>query len=531
MTRFPSLSACAPLLAVAMGVSAVLLLLGPAPSAYTLAGFSLPIDQRDVRVFNNFADASANDNQTPDPSFPGALGAPLACWKAVVEWGSALHGDGGGDPSQPGDLGSGGANFDVTWQGLADGVGGLNDNVISAAASLGGGVLAVVESPGADGWRIRLSELVEWSDGPGAPEPGQLDLQGIVAHEYGLALGLAYSTVAGATMYPALLGNGYAARSIAADDSAGVQAAYGAASPAKPVIAGAVVGAGDVVTITGSGFALAANEVWFTRAGVHATGDPVTVLGVASSGSTIVVAAPAEAGPGDVLVKIPGSGAASLSNAWPVDLVPPAPDASELSPASVPAIAADGPVAVELSGAYLDTVTSLSIGGIALTKGIDWSFAASGEITFSMPQVGQLGSVDVAVAGPGGADVIQITVEACDPPVLDADPSEPALLANGATQGFTAASEVGDLVFVIGADNDLPSIVPGILSVGLGDGLTDFFVIAQGVVPAQGWIAWTFPVSGLPAGASFFSAVVAFPGEGADLLEASDPVQHTVVAP
>ena len=99
--------------AVALGFAALLV----APrrvAAFSMLGHALGLDQRDVRVFNNFADPEANDNTTPHATWPGALGAPMAVWKAVAEWGSRLHGDGENDPSQPGDVGSGGASFDVT---------------------------------------------------------------------------------------------------------------------------------------------------------------------------------------------------------------------------------------------------------------------------------------------------------------------------------------------------------------------------------------------------------------------------------
>jgi hypothetical protein len=44
----------------------------------------------------------------------------MAIWKGVSEWGSELHGGNGlGDPTQT--VGSGGANFDVSWQGNAIG--------------------------------------------------------------------------------------------------------------------------------------------------------------------------------------------------------------------------------------------------------------------------------------------------------------------------------------------------------------------------------------------------------------------------
>jgi hypothetical protein len=160
-----------------------------------------------------------------------------------VEWGSELHGDGQGDPHQPGGLGSGGANFDASWQGNALGIGGGNDNVHSEIAGSSGGVLAYCESPIADGWRIRFYSGWTWDDGPGTPALGDMDLQGVATHEYGHALGLGHSDVVGATMYASVNASGVAQRSLAPDDVAGVQAVYGAKSPTKPRITQALVDA------------------------------------------------------------------------------------------------------------------------------------------------------------------------------------------------------------------------------------------------------------------------------------------------
>jgi hypothetical protein len=296
------------------------LLLTPRSGGWAHSGHQLGLDQRDLRVLDNFLDPEANDNTTPHPSWPGAVGARLAVWKAAVEWGSALHGDGAGDPSQPGDLGSGGAGFDFTWQGRAPGPGGSTDNVVSALSSCGGGVVAFTEA-GPDGWRIRLCDDWLWDDGPGVTlAPGAFDIQGLLAHELGHALGLAHSSVAGSTMSATASGNGVTARSLEADDRAGIQALYGAAGPTKPRI-DLAFGDGTRVVLYGSGFAASGNEVWLTAAGVNPNGDPVRVSGLASSqgGTRIELVAPTAAGPGDVLVRIPGTTGAALSNAWPLD--------------------------------------------------------------------------------------------------------------------------------------------------------------------------------------------------------------------
>ncbi|MBI5363381.1 MAG: matrixin family metalloprotease [Planctomycetes bacterium] len=307
-----------------VGVAAVLLLPMRGAAFTTNSGF-LGLGQRDFRVFDNFTAPTANDNVTPDPNFPGSTGATLAIWKACVEWGSRLHGNGDGDPHQVGGLGSGGANFDACFQGEATGVGGTDDNIHSEISGSLGGVYAFTEVPGTDGWRIRYYQTWTWSDGPSdLLQPGEVDLQGVATHEYGHALGLDHTPIAGSTMQGSIIGNGVAQRSIEADDVNGLVFVYGTAAATKPVITGVAI-APSVLTITGSNFAATGNEVWFTRATPSATvalGDPIKFIGVLSTagGTQITLSVPPLAGPGDVFVKVPGTAGSTLSNAWPADV-------------------------------------------------------------------------------------------------------------------------------------------------------------------------------------------------------------------
>lgn len=300
------------------------LMLAPATSeGYAFLGGSLDLGQRDFRVFDNFSDPEANDNATPDPNFPGATGARLAIWKAVAEWGSAPRYDGIGDPTQPLGLGSGGANFDSTYQGLAPSIGDADSNVFGELAGAGGGVFAFTELPIQDGWRILFyRDAAVWHDGPGATQfvQGQvhMDLQGVAAHEYGHALGLAHSLDTSATMFSVPVGTVSHFRSIEADDQAGVQALYGAAPPSKPRVTGYVVD-GPTLRIQGANFSAANNTVWLTDGGPAADGTPLEVPGLPSNGSEIVLPLPAAAVPGDLLVRNDQSGGAALSNAFPFD--------------------------------------------------------------------------------------------------------------------------------------------------------------------------------------------------------------------
>ena len=301
----------------------------PTPgAAFTLLGHALGTDQRDFRVHDAFADAAAHDNTIEHPAFPGSTGAVLAIRKAHAEWGSGpWMGDGLGDgvASNP-VLGSGGANLDQHFAGLTPSPGPVGDNVhtpVSGGPCAGGLIAFTQFSPlgGGGGWTITYCDgSWVWSDGPGEPAAGQLDLQAIATREIGFTLGLGTSSVAGSTMSPVASGSATSLRSIAADDIAGLMAIYGAAAVTKPVITG-LSGSdaiGGALVIEGEHFAPTGNEVWLPSPGT--SGAPVVLGGVPSSagGTRITVALPLGIDVGDLMVKVPGVGGASLSNAWPL---------------------------------------------------------------------------------------------------------------------------------------------------------------------------------------------------------------------
>ncbi|MGK0482421.1 MAG: hypothetical protein ACJAQ3_002401, partial [Planctomycetota bacterium] len=308
-----------PLLRAALGLTGAIVLLSPAETrSFDVFGDFLDLTLRDFRILNTFAGIRANDNAVPDPDFPGSIGADLAIRKAIAEWGSRPHGSGLTDPSQD-LLGSGESNFEAFYAGDALLAGGRNQNVISVIA--GGGGIAITDLPIGDGWRIRFFDAArDWNDGPGIPEGGidRFDIQGVMAHEFGHALGLDHSMVAGATMEnngsPDF---GVHLRSIEADDIAGVQFIYGPISALKPTLETyEFIGPGRI-RITGTNFDDLDNEVWFTPEDpTLPMMDPtVRISGLASSpsGTRIELDIPTEAGPGSLAVRIPGQRSLALS--------------------------------------------------------------------------------------------------------------------------------------------------------------------------------------------------------------------------
>jgi hypothetical protein len=314
---------------LALGGAAILL--APAESSYAFVknGSTLGLGQRDVRVFDNFADSQSNNNTVAQPNFPSKTGAEMASWKGAVEWGSKPHGNGEGDPTQA-SLGDGGANFDFAWMGNSSAAGTIDDNIIMAS-SCPAGVVSNCFQPSTDGWRIVLCDPGRvWEDDPAATLGAtEFDIQSAVTHELGHALGLGHSADPTATMDATIAAGTLDKRSIEADDIAGIQCIYGVASPTKPMITKvtAVNGpSGITVTVTGMNFTASSNDLWFTpRLPTLPGADPrVRVQNLTSSGGgTKIVAlmqANTPAGNGDILVKIQGQGGDKLSNAAPIKL-------------------------------------------------------------------------------------------------------------------------------------------------------------------------------------------------------------------
>lgn len=375
-------------------------------AAFSTIGGSLGTTQRDFRVWNNFADASANNNVTPHVNFPGQTGAVMAIWKGHVEWASGPYaGNGLGDGvSSNINLGDGGANFDNTFQGTTTSAGGVNANVHSVIPGSSGGTLAFTQSPISDGWTIKYYEGWTWQDGPGNVSSG-VDIQGVACHEIGHSLGLGHSGSGGATMFPSISGTGVGQRSIASDDIAGIQSIYGVKSATKPTITSLAgnKGIGGVLIINGSQFSSTGNTVWFTKA--NSDGNPVTVGGLSSSGggTVINVTVPAGITDGEVLVQKNATGNASLSNAFPIDIGAPFGDPPLLTGLSPDEGPAGGFTSVTLTGTGLTGVNSVKFG---TEDAVSFVVNSGTSITAEAPPGDMFSFVDVSVTDPEGSSTL-----------------------------------------------------------------------------------------------------------------------------
>jgi len=489
--------------AACLGGAAILILPARESQAFSRLGSNLGVNERDVRVFDNFADATANDNAAPSAQFPGQTGAELALWKGIVEWGSQAHGNGSGDTTQT-TLGSGGANFDAFWAGTTTAPGGTMNNVVSRINTCPSGVLAYCEAPFRSGWRIRFCESWVWNDGPGTITGGQFDLQGVMAHEYGHALGLGHSAVNGTTMWPSIGSGSSATRSIEADDIAGVQDIYGVRSATKPTITATVASSGSL-TIHGTNFSTTGNTVWFRpSASTTATlDDPrIQVTGITSNGVRLTVAIPATAGPGDVIVRNATTGHASVSNAFPTDLVgtfgnPPMvaqPSLTAIVPARVESLVPGTARTITLEGTNLLAVEELTLDGVALAPGT-WFVEDDTRLTLDLPQTG-LGRHELALVL--GAPVAALEFEVVPPaaPRLElASGDADVLVPRADGLRVRLAGRPGSRLALLVSSSSRPS-TNALVTLGLGDGFRQLTLAGLHVIPAESWLE--ISVSNLP---------------------------------
>ena len=469
--------------------------------AFTTIGGSLGIGtsgsgyQRDLRIWNNSPDAASNNNTTANPSYPGATGAAMAVWKGATAWASS-------NPLAA-------KNFDFDWQGTTTANNSNANTVGWGTTNCSGGTLAYTETPISDGWRIVMCDGFTWADGPGTILSSEFDIQSVVAHELGHALGLGHSasncgTGSQATMCPAIGNGSIIDRDLAADDAAGLQAVYGAIPVNKPVITGlsGSFANGGTLVIAGTGFAANVNVKFTAGAGTNTGTISGVVYSVASSGggTQVSVVIPAAALDGNVIVWEPSLNV--MSNAFPIDVnfaPPPAPSISSLSPTNVHAF--DGGV-VTINGAGFTGATQVAVGGAILT-GAGFTVVGYGQITFVAPTANALGPVNVTVTGPGGTSAAMAFnyVETSPPKLLTS--SQVTFTNQSFTWSFGAGAN--DVIVVV-ASADSTTATFGTPY----DLLVNFIQVGQTTNDAAGIGSYTIVIPPGFSGVTFYSQVAVF---------------------
>jgi hypothetical protein len=156
---------------------------------------------------------------------------------------------------------------------------------------------------------------------------------------------------------------------------------------------------------------------------------------------------------------------------------------------------------VNVSGCHFDELTELRIDGVALPSGA-WQLASANSLSFQMPLVSKVGPVDLEIVSGWGKQLVWIWVTPTPAPVLGFTYVNEALqvwLTSIGTQ-YTVGGTPADLVFVLGSLSGQPTVVPGLVSLGIGDQLASLYVMKSFALGNSAWSTHALPMNASLAG-------------------------------
>ena len=248
-------------------------------------------------------------------------------------------------------------------------------------------------------------------------------------------------------------------------------------------------------------------------------------------------------GPGDVLVGAGGQEGALLDRGaaygysgeidFPI-VEGGAPQIVGITPDVLEAVKPDECRWLVLTGSDLGQPVGATVGGVELhTKLIE--VIDDSTIRLEMPLVPLLGQVEVKVETVGGAastfievvpnaqpalDVIPLGSNALDPAAIDledADAAEGVIIIIG--------SAPSDVALLYWSDSDVPTTVPGVVDLAIGNNLQSLFLYSTALMPSQGWTQQSIaqlPELGSPYDV-YLQAIVINPFDPNAPLEVSNP--------
>ena len=139
---------------------------------------------------------------------------------------------------------------------------------------------------------------------------------------------------------------------------------------------------------------------------------------------------------------------------------------SGISPSSVTSF---DPEEVTISGSLLDSVTSVSVGGVVT----GFTIVAGDTLRFTPPSPLDISTQQVTVSNGAGSSNIDLTIAGNHASILEA----PTFVFRGAPGVYTVHTDQNWQALLVISTSNLPSVIPGTVSLGLGNNFTNMVVL------------------------------------------------------
>lgn len=186
---------------------------------------------------------------------------------------------------------------------------------------------------------------------------------------------------------------------------------------------------------------------------------------------------------------------------------------ASISPLEQLAVLPEGPASISVFGSNLTVVTDVKINGESLpTLPPAWNVVSGTLLMLTPPQSTTLGEQTIELISPfGSASTTYNVVLNSEAPALDLELSEPAFLISALGLNARVGSNPGDLAILAVATSGLPSSLPGLLELGIGNQFTEVYDFGSKVVDAtSGYASFSSPLnSTLPIGLKLYVQAIA----------------------
>lgn len=185
---------------------------------------------------------------------------------------------------------------------------------------------------------------------------------------------------------------------------------------------------------------------------------------------------------------------------------PSAPIVTAIAPAVIPSVTPDG-ATVTLVGTGFTGITEVLVDGVALSVlPPEWSVTNDTAMTINIPQQSKLGAVEIQLTNALGSETTTFSVSATIPPALDLVNSDPGFLVSAFGAQIFVGGIPGDVVFLQASGSNLASVLPGVVSLDIGNNFTDLIDLGVHTVsPLTGYAEINLPLpTDLATGTQFF---------------------------